>query len=163
GPTNRTGRGRYSKGSGWPRPQQCCERSCWGPLSKGDGVTRYTMRTSCSSISTLLTRARTTSPRVSQSGSSSPCATPFLHSALSPLPGPHPHPRPPGRRRGSLPVLGPPLRQPLPRRRDPWLEFRLVEQPVAVGIDEASDHRLDISHHLTEICTFPEVSTSCDP
>jgi hypothetical protein len=51
------------------RPQQCCEEPCWGPRSKGDGLTRYTMRTSCSSISIFFTKARITSRRVAQSGS----------------------------------------------------------------------------------------------
>ena len=29
------------------------------------------------------------------------------------------------------------LRQPLPSCRDPWLEFRLAEQPIAVRIDQS--------------------------
>src|SRR4051794_9607699 len=32
------------------------------------------------------------------------------------------------------------LGQPLPRRRDPRLEFRLLEQPVAVSIDQSRNH-----------------------
>jgi hypothetical protein len=36
------------------------------------------------------------------------------------------------------------LGQPLPRRRDPRLEFRLVEQPVAVSIDQSRNHLLYI-------------------
>jgi hypothetical protein len=32
------------------------------------------------------------------------------------------------------------LGQALSRRQDPRLEFRLVEQPVAVGVDQSGDH-----------------------
>jgi hypothetical protein len=39
-----------------------------------------------------------------------------------------------------LPVLRLQLRQPIPRRRDPRLELRLVEQPVTVSIDQTRNH-----------------------
>ena len=68
-----------------PRPQQCCKEPCWGPPSKGDGLTRYTMRTSCSSISTFFTKARTTSRRVSQSGSCNSWETRFANSSNWPI------------------------------------------------------------------------------
>jgi RNA-directed DNA polymerase len=45
------------------------------------GLTRYTMRTSCSSISTFFTKARTTSRRVSQSGSCNSCETCLANSS----------------------------------------------------------------------------------
>jgi RNA polymerase sigma factor (sigma-70 family) len=67
------------------RPQQCCKLLCWGPPSKGDGLTRYTMRISCSSISTCLTSARTIARRVAQSGSCNSWATCRANSSNWPI------------------------------------------------------------------------------
>ena len=50
-----------------------------------------------------------------------------------------------------LPMLVLQLGQALPRRRDPRLEFRLVEQPVAVGIDQSRNHLFYITHQLAEM------------
>ncbi len=50
-----------------------------------------------------------------------------------------------------LPTLVLQFGQPLPRRQDPRLEFRLVEQPIAVGIDQPRDHLLEICDHLVEM------------
>src|SRR5512147_2871994 len=47
-----------------------------------------------------------------------------------------------------LPALDLQLRQTLPRRQDPRLEFRLVEQAVAVGIDQSRDRLFQILNHL---------------
>jgi hypothetical protein len=41
--------------------------------------------------------------------------------------------------------------QPLARRQDPRLEFRLVEQPLAVGIDQTRYHFLHIDDHVVEM------------
>jgi hypothetical protein len=46
------------------------------------------------------------------------------------------------------------LGQARPRRRDPWLEFRLVEQPVAVGVDQSRDHLLNVTHQFGEMLHF---------
>src|SRR5512135_3754691 len=63
------------------RSQQCCKRPCWGRFSKGDGPTRYTIRTSFSSTSTFLTNARTISRRVSQFELSNPSVTRLANSS----------------------------------------------------------------------------------
>ncbi len=47
-----------------------------------------------------------------------------------------------------LPTLVLPLGQALSRRQDPRLEFRLVEQPVAVGIDQSRNHLFYIIDQL---------------
>ena len=80
-----TAEGLWLQVSALSRPQQCCKEPCWGPPSKGDGLTRYTMRTSCSSISTFFTKARTTSRRVSQSGSCNSWETRFANSSNWPI------------------------------------------------------------------------------
>src|SRR3954454_23905740 len=54
-----------------------------------------------------------------------------------------------------LPALDLQLGQPLPRRRDPRLEFRLVEQPVAVGIDQSRDHLFYIIDQLVDRLHLP--------
>src|SRR3954463_13950003 len=51
----------------------------------------------------------------------------------------------------SLPMLVLQLGQARPRRRNPRLEFRLVEQPVAIGINQSRDHLFDITHQLAEV------------
>src|SRR5512135_894202 len=56
-----------------------------------------------------------------------------------------------GRLANPLPTLLLQLRQALPRRQDPRLEFRLVEQPVAVSIDRSGNHLLQILNLLVEM------------
>src|SRR3954467_6783702 len=47
------------------------------------------------------------------------------------------------------------LGQPLPRRRDPRLEFRLLEQPVAVSIDQSRNHFFYIIDQLLDLLHLP--------
>ena len=51
----------------------------------------------------------------------------------------------------SSPLLVLQLGQALSRRRNPWLEFRLVEQTLAVSIDQSRNHLFDITHQFTEM------------
>jgi hypothetical protein len=50
-----------------------------------------------------------------------------------------------------LPIFSLQFGQPLSRRRDPWLELRLVDQPVAVGVDQSRNHLLHIIHQFAEV------------
>jgi hypothetical protein len=58
-------------------------------------------------------------------------------------------------------MLGLQLGQPLFRRRDPRLEFRLVEQPVAVRIDQSRNHPLHITNQLAEMLHLPIRTGQC--
>src|SRR5512142_2116538 len=65
-----------------------------------------------------------------------------------------------------LPILFLQSGQALPRRRDPRLEFRLVEQSVAVSIDQPRNHPFHITHQLAEmlhLLTRPRLSTPKSP
>ena len=50
-----------------------------------------------------------------------------------------------------LPTLVLQFGQPLARRQDPRLEFRFVEQPLAVGIDQPRYHLFYIPDHVVEV------------
>ncbi|MBV8397822.1 MAG: hypothetical protein JOZ17_03665, partial [Acetobacteraceae bacterium] len=54
-----------------------------------------------------------------------------------------------------LPALDLQLGQPLPRRRDPRLEFRPVEYPVTVGIDQSRNPLLYITDQLVDLLHLP--------
>ena len=56
-----------------------------------------------------------------------------------------------GRLGGPLPVLCLQLRQPLPSSRDPRLEFGLVEQSVAVRVNQSGNHSFHITRQLAEM------------
>ncbi len=65
-----------------------------------------------------------------------------------------------------LPIFLPQFGQARPRRRNPRLEFRLVEQPVAVGIDQSRNHLFYIIHQLTDmlhLLTRPRLRTPESP
>src|SRR5512147_1320396 len=59
-------------------------------------------------------------------------------------------------------MLGLQFGQARSRRRDPRLEFRLVEQPIAVSIDQSRNHLLYIAYQFTEmlhLLTRPRLRT----